>query len=291
MKLQRNKLLKEVSSFGIGGPANFFLEAFSKEEIKEAFVFAKEQNLRFLIIGNGSNCLFSDKGFDGLVIQNKISFFDLAETSLEVGAGYNFSRLGFESSKLGLSGLEFAYGIPGSVGGAIYMNAGANKQEVFDTLKEVSFMHIDGEEELILKKNLKWGYRFSSFKEKEGAIVSAVFNLTPFPNALEMAKKNLALRNTSQPISHKSAGCVFKNPLTASAGLLIEKCGLKNLKVGGASISNLHANFIVNDDNASAKDVLNLMKEIQNVVKAKTNVSLEPEICTISYSRDDKDEF
>ncbi len=281
--LQAYKPLKEVSTFGIGGPARLFTVVSSVEEMQEALRYSFREKIPFFILGKGSNCLFDDKGFDGLVIQNKISHLEMEGNQVDVGSGYSFSMLGLKTAKNHLGGLEFASGIPATVGGSIYMNAGANGKETADHLEEVLFANEEGEIVSYLKKDLIFTYRHSSFQNMKGAILSAKFSLTPSPTARDKQFTIIEYRKKTQPYQDPSAGCVFRNPEGATAGALIEKSGLKGFSVGGAQVSTMHANFIVNKENASARDVLHLAQEVERLVKDATGVKLEMEIRCIPY--------
>ncbi len=280
---QTNKYLKDISTFGIGGPARLFVEVFETSQMQAVLCYCFKMSIPFFVIGKGSNCLFDDRGFDGLIIQNKISYLKIDGCEVDVGAGYSFSMLGNRTAKLALGGLEFASGIPATVGGAVFMNAGANGQETSETLFEVSFVDEEGLLHSFTKENLQFGYRFSSFQTKKGAIVSAKFRL----EASEIARgKQLSIidyRTQTQPYGDLSIGCFFRNPRGDSAGSLIEKAGLKGLTVGGAEVSHKHANFIVNKQNAIAHDVLILAKQVQQRVKESMGVELELEVRCIPY--------
>lgn len=277
-----NKLLKDCCTFGIGGPAKLYCEARSNEDLQEAIHFSKSQDLRYVVIGKGSNCLFDDRGFDGLVICNKTDFLHNPRPGVyHASAGYSFALLGIKTAKDGCRGLEFASGIPASVGGAVYMNAGANGSETGDFLVSVQYLHDEGNITEIQKHQLVFSYRSSSFQNMKGIILSATFSLPP---SLEARKKQLEIvnyRTKTQPYGEKSAGCVFRNPPGYAAGALIERSGLKGMQIGEAKISELHANFIVNMNHAKTEDVLALMKLIKEKVKDKTGIELESEIKVI----------
>ncbi len=283
LPFQHNKLLKEVSTFCIGGPARLFLEVYSEEEVKFAMAYAKKEEIPFFVLGKGSNCLFEDRGFNGLVIHNKIAYLHIEDTVVDVGAGYSFSLLGHKTAKAGLSGLEFASGIPGSVGGAVFMNAGANGWETADCLIDVSFVDLDGVCHRLLKEEIDFKYRHSLFHEKRGVITSARFALSYCPKARDRQLDIIEYRTSSQPTKDASAGCAFRNPSGISAGALIEKTGLKGFAVGGAEVSHKHANFIVNRSNASAQDVLELVHLVREKVKSSSGITLEMEIRCVPY--------
>ncbi len=284
MKFEEGRLLKEFTTFGIGGPAKYFIQAASISELQEAIRLCSEKNLRYLVLGKGSNSLFSDQGFDGAVILNKIHFIEETEGSFYVGAGYSFSLLGTQTARKGWEGLEFASGIPGSVGGAVFMNAGANGAETFETLTEVTYINDKGAIELLPKNAIKWSYRHTSFHEKKGAIAAARFQLKQSAGARTKQLALIDYRTKTQPYSDPSAGCVFRNAPKASAGKLIQECGLKGFSIGGAEVSLVHANFIVNKGGATAKDVLALAEQVQKTVQEKTGQFLEMEIRVIPYN-------
>jgi len=280
---QKKKQLSEFSTFGIGGPARYFAEAKSVEQMREMLAYAHQTGLPVHVLGKGSNSLFDDRGFNGLVILNRIDFLEQKEHVFTVGSGYSFARLGGVTARGGWSGLEFASGIPATVGGAIYMNAGANGKETADVLAEVGYVTEKGELIRFQKEELHFGYRCSSFHKWRGAIVDSVFHLAPSDKAKVQQKEILDYRLKTQPYGDKSAGCAFRNPAGDSAGRLIDASGLKGLHVGGATISKMHANFIVNTGHAKARDVLELIDEIKEKIYREKGVLLEEEIRYIPY--------
>lgn len=283
-RLSENKLLSEVSTFGIGGPAKFFAVAKTAEEMQELLQYAHQELLPFHIVGKGSNSLFDDRGFDGLVIQNQIDFIeDCGEGVFSVGGGANFSLLGVKTARTGWSGLEFASGIPASVGGAIFMNAGANGTETAEALVSVDFVDEKGVLNTFLKSELSFSYRSSSFHQMLGAIVGAKFQLKKASDARTKQLDIIRYRQQTQPYGEKSAGCVFRNPPEGSAGRMIEGCALKGLHVGGAVVSEKHANFIINRKEAKAKEVLELIEKVRERVKEETGVKLESEVRYVPY--------
>ncbi len=275
---QKNKSLAEFSTFGIGGAARFFTEIETIEDLQEVLQYCHQHKLPFHILGKGSNSLFHDEGFDGLVILNKIQFCEMTGAEIYVGAGYSFSLLGIKTARKGLSGLEFASGIPASVGGAIFMNAGAGGPETCDVLHEVTFIDEKGDKTIFVREDLDFSYRYSSFHKMRGAIAAARFVLTPSATARQKQLEIVAYRTKTQPYNEHSCGCIFRNPEGKSAGALIEKCGLKNAQIGGAKVSSLHANFIINTALASSKDVLDLAKYVKKSVKEQTGIELEMEL-------------
>lgn len=279
MKLAEYVPLKQYSTFGIGGPARFLVSVSSIDELHSALKEARTRSLPILVIGNGSNCLFSDDGFVGLAIVNKIAFITENEDGwFLAGAGTSFPKLGRTISQKGWSGLEFAAGIPASVGGAIYMNAGASGQETKDTLYSVDTMTPDGLLKSYHREDMSFDYRFSSFQKKDEIICFASFQTKPSSSAYEVLQEKLNGRLKSQPYDDKSVGCIFKNPEGNAAGRLIEQAGLKGRSIGGAQVSTKHANFIVNTGAATAQDVRSLAEEIVRVVWENCHVPLETEV-------------
>jgi UDP-N-acetylmuramate dehydrogenase len=281
--LQKNKLLAEVSTLGIGGPAEYYLEVKTIAHMREVLQFCHESNLRTFILGKGSNCLFDSRGLKRVVIHNKIDFCqELEPGQFYVGAGYSFSLLGTQTAKKGYSGLEFASGIPASCGGAVFMNAGAQGMQTWTSLQYVDYVEPTGVLKRLSKDELSFGYRFSSFQRLPGAIVAALFALAPQPAARAKQLELLDARIHTQPYGEKSAGCIFKNPLNTAAGLLIDQAGLKGFQIGDAKVSDLHANFLINCKKASSEDFRALISHVQLVVKEKTGYELEREVYLVS---------
>ena len=290
LEIEENVLLKNLSTFSIGGPCKFYICVSSKEDLINAFSFIRANNLSYFILGNGSNLLFDDKGFDGVILHNKIEDLNLENNRIFVGGGVLLPKLSLSSAKRNLSGLEYFSGIPASVGGAIFMNAGAEGRSISSCIENVTFVHDDGKVQIFDKKEINFGYRYSSFKDLNGAIVAATFLLEQGSDVEEKRINYLSKRKKTQPIKGYNAGCVFKNPKDNFAGMLIEKCGLKGTTVGGATVSELHANFIINDKGASSRDVLDLIALIKNRVKEKYCIDLEEEIMHVEYSKGTKND-
>lgn len=286
--LRENVLLKECCTFGIGGPARYFIEARQIDQMQDAIKWCQSRSIPYMILGKGSNCLFDDKGYDGAVILNKIDF--LTETSpghFHVGAGHSFAHLGVYTARKGWSGLEFASGIPASVGGAVYMNAGANGKETCETLSSVDYVNEEGEFEVISRAALEFSYRTSPFQKRGGAIVGATFALSQKEDARKLQIEIVNKRKNTQPYGDMSAGCIFLNPTCASAGALIDKCGLKGLSVGGAQVSHVHANFLINGGQATCMDMLALIELVKRRVKDETGIELHSEVRHIPYVKED----
>ena len=289
--LKRNISLKNYTTFKIGGPAKYFFVAKNKEDLIEAIKKAKELKLPFFILGGGSNLLVSDKGFDGLVIKILNSKFYILNSKIFTEAGTPLTLIVNEAAKKGLTGLEWAAGIPGTVGGAIYGNAGAFGRSMKDVVKEVEYGEVGFPSEIRLLKiknrDCEFSYKDSIFKHKKNLIIlSAILQLKKGNKKVieSKIKKNLEQRKKTQPLNFPSAGSIFKNPPGFSAGELIEKCGLKGKKIGGVKISEKHANFILNlgrhppATQGKAKDVIKLINLIKQKVKNKFKVNLEEEI-------------
>lgn len=284
LKLQKNRLLSELTTIGIGGPAKWAVEVKTVDELREVLAYCNDESLPYFVLGKGSNCVFDDQGLDAVVILNRIDFLEELEPGLfRAGAGHSFSRLGGSTARHNWSGLEFASGIPASVGGAVFMNAGANGHETCETLVSVEFVENDGTLRTYLRNELAFSYRHSPFQEMKGVIVAATFRLTPSQEAREKQLKIINYRTATQPYGEKSAGCIFRNPANNHAGALIDQAGLKGSAVGDAAVSELHANFLINRGCAQAKDLKQLMQQIQDQVKSKTGIQLEPEVRFIPY--------
>lgn len=278
-----NRPLAPLTTFGIGGLARYSVDVHTLAEMQAVLAECHTRQLPFFVLGKGSNCLFDDRGLNAVLIVNKIDFLESNEGVFHVGAGYSFSRLGSLTARRGFKGLEFASGIPGSVGGALFMNAGANGGETSQTLTEVEFVDATGQLHLYPKESLQFSYRHSSFQSLKGAIVAATFKLESCTEARAKQLKIIDYRVATQPYSDKSAGCIFRNPLPQHAGALIEQAGLKGVRIGGAEVSPMHANFIVNREGATAQQVLELIEHVRCTVKQKTGIDLEKEVWYVPY--------
>lgn len=277
--------MKDHTTFRIGGPVEYFITVNNIEQLKKAVEILRESDVPYMILGNGSNLLVNDKGLKGAVIRLCGDFKEVthSENTIKCGAGVTLSKLCTYALKNSLSGLEFAYGIPGSVGGAVYMNAGAYGGEMKDVLISVTYLSDNGEVLEASADELKLSYRYSIFKENSYPILFAEIRLS---EGREEEIKNLMddimnRRVTKQPLEYPSAGSVFKRPEGAFAGALIEECGFKGYSIGGAQVSEKHSGFIINKGGATCEDVLTLVKEIQEKVLADTGFTLEREIILI----------
>lgn len=286
LSVGRDLLLRDYSTFKIGGAARFLARVTDDEELKAILSYCHDTQQPFLVVGKGSNCLFDDRGFNGVVIINRLmDYCEVAPGLWRAGAGVSISRFAAVTAQKGWGGLEFATAIPGTVGGAVFMNGGASGMTTADNLVEVDFLHPDGTLEHFSKAALTFGYRTSSFQNLPGVIVAATFSLKNSDDAEERRQQISLHRRAIHPYDVPSAGCIFRNPLEASAGALIERAGLKGLSFGGAAVSEKHANFIVNKGGATAADVLALIEEIRQTVYARFGIMLENEIRYISPDR------
>ncbi|WP_246940178.1 UDP-N-acetylmuramate dehydrogenase [Bacillus pinisoli] len=282
-KVMLGENLAQHTTMKIGGPADLFVEPSSVEGLEYTIKLIKEHGVKWRAIGRGSNLLVSDHGIEGVVIKlgEGLDALEMNGSEITVGGGYPLVKLATVISRKGLSGLEFAAGIPGSLGGAVYMNAGAHRSDMSKILKKAYVLFEDGSFEWLSNDEMKFSYRTSILqKERPGICVQAVLELEEGITEEIKAElqKNKDYRRETQPWNFPCAGSIFRNPLPDYAGQLIEKAGLKGYQVGGAQVSEMHANFIVNKENATAEDVLNLIRHIQVEIKQKFNVDLHTEV-------------
>ena len=275
------------TSYKIGGLCSYFVYPSDIDKLMKLIKFLKDNNIMYRIIGNGSNVIFSSKKFEGVIINlSKINNIKIDDNIIKVDAGYPLIKLSNVCANNSLAGLEFISGIPGNVGGAIYMNAGAYKSEVSDFLLDVTYL--DEDNNLVTKNSneLDFGYRTSIFKHKKYIILSATFKLEKGDknDILELINDRRNRRIESQPLDYPSAGSVFRNPGdNIYAGKLIEDLGLKGFSIGGAKISEKHANFIINYNNATGEDVKALIDFVKEKVKEKYNIELKVEQELINF--------
>lgn len=272
------------TTFGIGGPA-LLLRPRSRAELQAAMTLCREAGEEPFILGRGSNLLVSDSGISRPVIQLDGDFTAITRegNTLRCGAGASLIAVCRAAAENSLSGIEWGYGIPGSLGGGVYMNAGAYGGEMRDVLTEVTFLDEAGEYRTLPAAELSLSYRHSIFEDRPGTvIVEAVLTLTPGdPAAIRAAMEDyMSRRREKQPLEYGSAGSTFKRPVGNYASALVDQCGLKGLSVGGAEVSRKHAGFIINRGGATAADVRELIAEVQRIVREKTGYTLE---CEIKY--------
>jgi UDP-N-acetylmuramate dehydrogenase len=314
-KIQKNVALAPYTYYQIGGKAKYFCEIDGEREAIEALEFAKDNNVRFFILGGGANVLISDAGFDGLAIKikNNNKKLEVSGNKIKVSAGTRLANLVNFSLRSGLSGLGWAAGLPGTIGGAIRGNAGAFNHSISESVEGIEVIQAKSDKSeykirTFNNKQCRFGYRTSIIKEKGGIILSVAFVLKKLKTKnerikiVEDARKNMQYRKEHQPLEYPSCGSVFKNVRIADvrsiekikgiagmkgetmpAGLLIEKAGLKGRRIGGAQISEKHANFIVNLGNAKAKDVYDLIELCEQEVHEKFGARLEREVEMIGF--------
>lgn len=276
-------MMKDHTTFRIGGPADYFVMPESKEEIQSVLQLCKKEEVPYYVVGNGSNLLVSDEGFRGVILQigkgmDQISFEE--DGRVRALSGVMLSRLAQEIAEHELTGFEFASGIPGSLGGAVAMNAGAYGSEMKDVIVEATVVDDHSEIKVLSKEELNLSYRKSIVQTEGYIVVDAVFALLPGKKEeiLEKMSELNQKRRDKQPLNFPSAGSTFKRPEGYFAGKLIEDAGLRGFRVGGAAVSNKHCGFVVNEENATAKDVRELIRQVDIRVFEQFGVHLEPEV-------------
>ena len=281
-KVRINEPMNRHTTFRIGGPADYFLLPSSSEEVKGILEICKEESLQYFILGNGSNLLVSDEGYRGVIIQLYRNYGGLTVegTEIRAGAGVLLSQIAATARNESLTGFEFAGGIPGTLGGAVVMNAGAYGGELKDVLKEAVVMDREGNIFTVPVEKLAMGYRTSLVKTAGYLVLEVVISLKKGSHEeIRDTMKDLADRRISkQPLEYPSAGSTFKRPEGYFAGKLIMDAGLRGYQVGGAQVSEKHCGFVINKGNATAADVCRLMADVQAKVQEQFGVTLEPEV-------------
>jgi UDP-N-acetylmuramate dehydrogenase len=279
--IQENIPLSRYSFTETGGPAQFLAFPKSLAELQDLLAAAEEEQLPITVIGNASNLIISDKGIKGLVIiLTKMHQIKVTGDKVTAEAGARIIDTSFAAGKAGLSGLEFAAGIPGSVGGAVFMNAGAYGGETKDCLETATVLTKDGQLKTYSNAELQFSYRHSLVQETKEIVVSAVFALKKGDREAILDEMNYlnALRKYKQPLEYPSCGSVFKRPTGHFVGPMLIKAGLQGKQIGGAQVSMKHAGFIVNKGGATATDYLNLIHYIQKTIKEKYGIDLHTEV-------------
>lgn len=283
---EENVFTKEPMSrhttFRAGGPADFFVTPEKEGQVRKTLSLLKEAQVPRYIMGNGSNLLVGDRGYRGVILQicKKMNRIRIQDTVIQAQAGALLSKIAAEAQAKGLTGFEFASGIPGSLGGAVMMNAGAYGGEMKQVLTQAQVLNASGQIEDVLAEEMELGYRSSVFSRNGGVILSASIQLEPGdPPAIQSRMEELKyLRTSKQPLEYPSAGSTFKRPEGYFAGKLIQDAGLRGFQVGGAQVSEKHCGFVINKDQATAMDIRSLMEQVSEKVYAQFGVRLEPEV-------------
>ena len=283
VELRFEEPMANHTSFRIGGPAEVMAFPKNKEELSNILKQSALLDCKSVILGAGTNVLAPDEGLRGLVICLKDCLDGmerLDDTTIRIAAGVTMTRAAVFAANLGLSGLEFAHGIPGTVGGGVYMNAGAYGGEICQVCKSVEVMDYSGNVRTFSNKEMGFSYRHSVLEEQDGIVISADFQLEPKPveEIRQRMKELMSKRSASQPLDKPSAGSAFKRPVGGYAAALIDQAGLKGYQVGDAAISTKHAGFAVNLGGATAADVKGLLSQVSDIVFEKSGIRLEPEV-------------
>lgn len=280
-EIMLDSLMKEHIYFKVGGPVDMLLNPSNKHQLVKTIKICNDNNIPYMVIGNGSNLLVKDGGIRGIVIKLcKLNTIQVDGNKIKAEAGSLLKDVSNIALKESLTGFEFACGIPGSVGGAVFMNAGAYDGEMKNVISEVQVIDKIGNLRVLKGDEIKLGYRTSNIKDEGYIVVSATFELTTGDKEKIETRINelTEKRESKQPLEYPSAGSTFKRPEGYFAGKLIQDSGLKGYQIGGAAVSEKHSGFIINKDNASAKDILDLIDYVKKEVKNKYNVELTPEV-------------
>lgn len=277
-----NEPMGKHCTFRCGGNAKYYVKPGSINELTDVIKACKKQEYPYMVIGNGSNILIKDEGYDGVIIEvnNRISSIDIIGDEIVADAGAKLSSVAMAAYESDLGGFEFAHGIPGNVGGAIVMNAGAYGGEMKDVVKWVKVLNEAGEIETINAEDLEFGYRTSAIMKRNLVVLQMCIKLflSSGEEISTIMQMFMQKRKAKQPLEYPSAGSTFKRPEGYFAGKLIEDAGLRGYRVGGAMVSEKHCGFVINYDNATATDIINLMEDVKNKVKEQFGVELEPEV-------------
>lgn len=281
--------LRNHTTFRVGGEADAFLSVKTQEELKRIWQICRDRKVPYFILGNGSNLLVSDEGFHGLVISIGAQMAKIRKegSRLIVQAGALLSKTARVAAENGLTGMEFAAGIPGTIGGAIVMNAGAYDGEMKGIVESVTILTKEGDIRIFSNEEMEFGYRFSRLKREEGIVLSVTLMLQEGDQNAIYEKMNelAAKRKEKQPLEYPSAGSTFKRPEGMFAGKLIMDAGLRGYSVGGAQVSEKHCGFVINKDKATAKDIYTLIQDVRIKVKEASGVTLEPEVIFVGDFR------
>ena len=277
--------MKQHTTFRVGGNADYFVMPQNAEEVKNIVALCKEADMPYYILGNGSNLLVGDKGYRGVIIQiyKEMNHIRIEDDKVFAQAGALLSRVGTATLEAELTGFEFAAGIPGTVGGAVFMNAGAYGGEMKDIIASATVLTQDGDIITINKEDLELGYRTSVIAKKGYVVLEAEYQLQKGDKEAIRARMDelKVQRVTKQPLEYPSAGSTFKRPEGYFAGKLIQDAGLRGFQVGGAEVSEKHCGFVINKDQATAADIQELMRQVSDKVMQEFGVKLEPEVKTL----------
>ena len=284
--VRENVTLAPYTTMRTGGPAALFAEPRNAQQLAHVHQWAQEKGLSLLILGNGSNLLIADSGFDGLVIHlgRALSEVSVFANTLTAQAGASLAAAARAAAQASLTGLEFAAGIPGSIGGAVFMNAGAYGGEIAQVIVSARVLTPEGVR-MVSRDELSLGYRSSAVMQNGWVVLEATFELAPGnPDEIKATMADLAARRREkQPLQYPSCGSFFKRPVGYYAGALIEQAGLKGYRVGDAQVSEMHAGFVINRGHATSSEIYRLMQEVQRRVQAQFGVTLEPEVRLIGH--------
>ena len=275
-----NEPMNKYTSFKTGGKADIFVKAYLVDEIKSVLKISKENNIPLFVLGNGTNILVKDEGFRGIILQIKLEDIKIEGTKVIVQSGVKNAILSKKLLDNSLSGFEFAAGIPGTIGGAIKMNAGAYGSEMKDIVEEITYMDFEGNIRTITNLECEFEYRHSKFFNEKAIILEVKLNLEE-GNIEEIQEKLndfAKQRKEKQPLEYPSAGSTFKRGENYITAKLIDECGLKGYSIGGAQVSEKHAGFIINKENSTSTDILNLIQYVQTKVKEKTGEEIKLEV-------------
>ena len=280
-KVIENPLMKDYTTYKVGGNAICIVIPDDEKTLIRLLVYLKGNNIKYMILGNGSNVIFNTSGFDGVIVKlDNFNNLNIINNKIVVGAGYKLNKLALRVSRLGFTGMEFATGIPGTVGGAVYMNAGAYKTDMGYILTSIKVLTPNLEIKTMYNKELDFHYRSSFLQKNKGYIcLEATLTLVKgnSDEIMEIIEERKKRRIENQPLEYPSAGSVFRNPEGDFAGRLIEELGYKGKCIGDAKVSEKHANFIINAGNATGEDIKKLICEIKDKVKQKYNIELKVE--------------
>ena len=284
IKYLKDESLKKHTTFKVGGKADFVVSPSNLSLLSKLIKYLNENGIKYYFLGNGSNVIFNDQGFKGVIIKSQ-GFNDCSfdGTKAYFGAGVSMTYAAKLCGEKGLSGIEFCYGIPGNIGGGIFMNAGAYGGEISQNIVYVKYLDENGDPQTICKVDCNFGYRHSCFMGKKRFILGAEFELTPKPKdeIISFMEDIMKRRIEKQPLDKPSAGSSFKRPEGYFAAALIDECGLKGKSIGGASVSEKHAGFIVNNGGATCRDIVRLADLVSDTVYKEKGVRIEKEMIIV----------